>query len=115
MANHPAARRWASRSAASVAAVMALAMGQATPAAAAGVDYVALGDSYAAGTGAGKYLDSGCGNTRAGYPSLLDAQRGVTLTARATCSGATTSDVVATQVASLSAKTSVVTLTVGGN
>ncbi|MHA7154057.1 SGNH/GDSL hydrolase family protein [Arthrobacter sp. TMN-50] len=51
------------------------------------VDYVALGDSYAAGFGAGSYLNA-CGQSALGLPGLLDDRRGIDLTFNATCSGA---------------------------
>ncbi|MHA7272760.1 SGNH/GDSL hydrolase family protein [Arthrobacter sp. TMT4-20] len=53
-------------------------------------DYVALGDSYAAGFGAGFYdLDQpACGRSPLGLPGLLDEQRKIELTYNATCSGA---------------------------
>src|ERR1700712_1174706 len=79
---------------------LALLLGAAVPASAgSGSDersvnyrYVALGDSYAAGRGAGSYLDD-CLHTRASYPRLLDKFRGITLTRDASCNGATTVDV----------------------
>ncbi|MBG6179460.1 SGNH/GDSL hydrolase family protein [Arthrobacter sp. CAN_A1] len=51
------------------------------------VDYVALGDSYAAGFGAGSYVNA-CGQSPLGLPGLLDDRRGIDLTVNATCSGA---------------------------
>jgi lysophospholipase L1-like esterase len=101
---------------------LALLLGAAVPAFAgsaseersAGYRYVALGDSYAAGRGAGSYLD-GCLHTRASYPRLLDRLKGITLTRDASCNGATTADVMNLQISALTARTSLVTLTVGGN
>ena len=78
------------------------------------LSYVALGDSYAAGQGAGRYLNS-CLQSRRGYPAKLDRTPRVNLRANATCTGASTAEVVATQLASLSRGTRLVTLTVGGN
>ncbi|MBF4994043.1 SGNH/GDSL hydrolase family protein [Arthrobacter gandavensis] len=94
------------------------------------VDYVALGDSYAAGYGGGAVLDS-CGRTAEGYPALLDALRKVELDADVTCAGATASSTpppapsgpvdLPEQIASLQAagsidrNTDLVTLTIGGN
>ena len=52
------------------------------------IDYVAFGDSDAAGVGGGPSLDS-CGRTAEGYPSLLDALPGVELDGNFACSGAT--------------------------
>lgn len=51
------------------------------------VDYVALGDSYAAGFGAGAYVNT-CGQSPLGLPGLLDDRRGIKLVFNATCSGA---------------------------
>lgn len=90
-------------------------------------DYVALGDSYAAGFGAGRYLNS-CGQSPLGVPSLLNDRRGIDLTFDATCSGAKAAadptDTVPDlpeQLAQLldtgriGAKTKLVTLSAGGN
>jgi lysophospholipase L1-like esterase len=81
----------------------------ALPAAAApsAVQYVALGDSYAAGTAAG------CGNLTSGYPALLPLESRIDLQANDACSGATTSDVVEDQLSELDSDTRLVTLTVG--
>jgi lysophospholipase L1-like esterase len=78
------------------------------------VQYVALGDSYAAGQGASSYLNS-CLQSPKGYPELLDSEKRIHLRANATCSGATTSDVADTQLSPLNRGTRLVTLTVGGN
>jgi lysophospholipase L1-like esterase len=78
------------------------------------VQYVALGDSYAAGRGGGEYLND-CKQTAAGYPVLLDSRKHIYLRANASCSGATTSDVIDTQVSALNERTRLVTLTVGAN
>jgi lysophospholipase L1-like esterase len=78
------------------------------------IDYVALGDSYAAGVGAGSYTDLTCFQSPLGYPELLDERKQIHLTANATCSGATVRDVALT-VGSAGADTDLVTLTVGGN
>jgi lysophospholipase L1-like esterase len=77
-------------------------------------EYVALGDSFAAGQGAGPYLNACLQSTR-GYPALLGAVEGVNLLRNATCSGATTADVNTTQISALDGGTTLVTLTVGGN
>lgn len=52
------------------------------------LDYVALGDSYAAGYGGGALLDA-CGRTAEGYPALLDALDRVALASNQSCAGAT--------------------------
>jgi lysophospholipase L1-like esterase len=83
------------------------------PAAAAprAVQYVALGDSYAAGTAAGRFPD--CQHGDGGYPALLDSEQSIHLRANAACSGATTSSVADMQLSALKPGTKLVTLTVG--
>ena len=77
------------------------------------VQYVALGDSYAAGQGGGDYLN-GCLESRNGYPYLLSAEKRIHLRADVACTGADTSEVVSTQLSALNRGTRLVTLTVGG-
>ncbi len=86
------------------------------PAQAAPPTYVALGDSYASGTGTRSYLADGtsCQRSPYAYPSLIAAARGYALDFRA-CSGARIADVSNTQLPALSAATSYVTVSVGGN
>ena len=78
--------------------------------------YVALGDSYAAGNGAGSYLidGTGCYRSLLGYPGRVAASGNLALNLQA-CSGATTTDVLNLQLGTLSATTAYVTITVGGN
>jgi lysophospholipase L1-like esterase len=76
--------------------------------------YVALGDSYAAGQGADPYLNA-CLQSTNGYPAVLDSVKGTNLLRNASCRGATTEAVVATQLSALNRGTTLVTLTVGGN
>lgn len=78
--------------------------------------YVALGDSYAAGDGAGSYLSDGtdCYRSLLGYPGLVAASGNLALDLQA-CSGAVASDVLNLQLATLSTSTGYVTVTVGGN
>ena len=94
----------------------ALVGGLATPATAAAPSYVALGDSYSSGTGTRDYLADGtdCQRSARAYPSLVAASSGYALDFRA-CSGATIPDVVGTQLGALTAGTSYVTISVGGN
>ncbi|WP_427129420.1 SGNH/GDSL hydrolase family protein [Pseudarthrobacter sp. S9] len=98
-------------------AAMALALGfTAVPAGAASpIAYVALGDSYAAGQGAGPYLDPVCLRSASSYPADADVKKSVRLVTNAGCSGATTLDVAATQLKKLEKSTDVVTITAGGN
>ncbi|WP_228034174.1 SGNH/GDSL hydrolase family protein [Streptomyces spongiae] len=89
-----------------------------TPAqAATGAEYVALGDSYASGVGAGPYdASSGdCKRSPSSYPRLWAAAHPNYTLKDATCSGATIADVRNDQLSALSSDTSFVTLTVGGN
>ncbi|MFB9309152.1 lysophospholipase L1-like esterase [Agromyces hippuratus] len=77
--------------------------------------YAALGDSYAAGLGAGSYLETNCYTSSKGYPALLDADANLALAARPACRGATTADVISKQVPALPTNAVRVSLTVGGN
>ncbi|HEY6761576.1 MAG TPA: SGNH/GDSL hydrolase family protein [Baekduia sp.] len=77
--------------------------------------YVALGDSYSAGNGANSTnLDSTCNRNTYAYPYLLAQQKSLALTFVA-CAGAVTSDVINSQVTSITSDTRLVTLTIGGN
>ncbi|MEV3936040.1 SGNH/GDSL hydrolase family protein [Glycomyces sp. NPDC049804] len=78
------------------------------------VDYVALGDSYSSGSGAGPYTDAACQRSTKAHPSLLAGELGAELTFVA-CGGATTDDVLAGQVQALDAGTDLVTIGIGGN
>ena len=85
------------------------------PAHAAGtINYVALGDSYSSGDGAGSYSDGSCLESAKAYPVLWHNSHGGTF-ANETCSGATTSDVISGQLGPLSSSTTLVTITIGGN
>ncbi|MBC7633271.1 SGNH/GDSL hydrolase family protein [Aeromicrobium sp.] len=83
---------------------------------AAGGSYVALGDSYASGTGTGSYIADGssCQRSVYAYPTLIAAAKGYALNFRA-CSGAKISDVSSGQLSALSTSTTRVTISVGGN
>lgn len=103
--------------AATIAALLALPLGAAPALAdqsAPVARYVALGDSYAAGQGAGGYVDA-CLVTPLGYPGLLDAQPRISLLREPACSGATIGDVAATQLDQLNRGTTLVTITAGAN
>ncbi|MER6089971.1 SGNH/GDSL hydrolase family protein [Streptomyces bluensis] len=80
-------------------------------------EYVALGDSYASGVGAAPYdASSGdCLRSPTSYPRLYAAAHPKYALKDVTCSGATIADVRNDQLSALSEKTSLVTLTVGGN
>jgi lysophospholipase L1-like esterase len=108
-------RRFLARLVTTLAALAGILTIGALPAAAGTVgigQYVALGDSYAAGQGASPYLND-CLQSTNGYPALLDAEKQIQLRANAACTGATTSDVANKQLSALKQSTRLVTLTVG--
>lgn len=96
------------------AAAAAAAFATAAPASAATISYVALGDSYSSGDGAGSYSDGACLESANAYPVLWHNSHGGTFTNK-TCAGATTADVLASQLGGLSASTTLVSITIGGN
>ena len=79
------------------------------------INYVALGDSYAAGVGTLDYDPSSgdCERSPEGYPALV-ANHASTFVSDA-CSGATTADVQSAQMNDLGIDTDLITITVGGN
>ncbi|MEO8907465.1 MAG: SGNH/GDSL hydrolase family protein [Microbacteriaceae bacterium] len=77
-------------------------------------DYIALGDSYAAGMGGGSETGR-CRRSPNSYPRLIGASSSVQLERTVACSGATTADVQRDQLAALGSRVGLVTLTVGGN
>lgn len=87
-----------------------------TPAqAAATVNYVALGDSYSSGTGAGSYDSSGCTRSSKAYAPLWAAAHSPASFRFVACSGAVTADVRNNQLSALDSDTTLVTITIGGN
>src|SRR6476659_2208752 len=86
-------------------------------------DLVALGDSFAAGSGNTPYIDEACGRSAsAAYPEVLARYRLVDLEAFVACGGATTAQVWGPgphgeppQIDSISADTDVVTVQALGN
>jgi len=89
----------------------------AAPASAAAVSYVALGDSYSSGVGAGSYYSSGgsCDRSANAYSALWDQASSPASYTSVACSGATTSTVISSQIPALSSATTLVSITVGGN
>lgn len=87
------------------------------PAHAAGRDYVALGDSYSSGNGAGSYISSSgaCHRSNNAYPAEWAAQHAPSSFRFVACSGAVTTDVTNYQIGALSSATDLVSVTVGGN
>jgi lysophospholipase L1-like esterase len=81
------------------------------------VSYVALGDSYSSGLGAGSYISSSgsCDRSTNAYPEQWAAANSPGSFVSVACAGATTSDVISSQVSALSAATTLVSVTIGGN
>lgn len=79
--------------------------------------YVALGDSYASGVGAGSYISSSgdCDRSTKAYPYLWAAAHSPSSFSFMACLGATTTDVINDQLGTLSSSTSLVSINVGGN
>ena len=101
-----------------VSAGLVTAMAAAPGADAAGVvNYVALGDSYSSGAGAGNYIPSSgsCERSVKAYPEQWAAANSPATFVSVACSGASTADVLSSQVWALSASTTLVSITIGGN
>lgn len=98
-------------------AALVAAVGLPAVAQAAAVHYVALGDSYSSGVGSDDYsLSAGiCLRTPHAFPALWAASHAPASFDFAACAGATTADVLNNQLGALSAQTTLVSLTVGGN
>lgn len=114
----PAAVRAALAAGGSCALAIPLAAAAAAPAGAAtAVSYVALGDSYSSGLGAGSYISSSgsCDRSTAAYPALWASANHPASYVSVACAGATTSSVISTQLSALSSQTTLVSITVGGN
>jgi lysophospholipase L1-like esterase len=77
--------------------------------------YVALGDSFAAGQGAGPYKNDTCYRSENTYSELAADTKAIKLIKNAACSGDTTQDVVDSQLRQLNTTTELVTITAGGN
>jgi lysophospholipase L1-like esterase len=94
-----------------------LSLGAAPAQAAPTVNYVALGDSYSSGVGAGAYTsESGpCYRSSNAYPALWAAANSPASFVSAACNEATTTDVLNTQLGALSPSTTLVSITIGGN
>jgi hypothetical protein len=101
---------------AAAAALAALAV--AAPAAARpAVRYVALGDSYAAGSGAGDYYGSSgsCYRSANAASALWAAANDPASYVSEACYGATTASVISGQLSALSSATTLVSVTIGGD
>ncbi|NDK26391.1 SGNH/GDSL hydrolase family protein [Streptomyces sp. TR1341] len=118
----PALRR-AAAAASALAGTLALGLTAAPAHAATPLNYVALGDSYSAGSGVTPIDTSNllCLRSTVNYPHVLAKATGASLT-DVTCGGAETKDFtqsqysgVAPQLDAVNANTDLVTLTIGGN
>jgi lysophospholipase L1-like esterase len=97
------------------AGVAAVVIGTGTLAnAASPVHYVALGDSYSSGVGAGSTSGS-CVQSPNAYAKRWVAANAPASFTFAACSGARTSDVIKSQLSALNASTTLVSITIGGN
>ena len=81
------------------------------------VRYVALGDSYSSGVGAGDYYRSGgsCERSPGAYPALWAAASHPASYISEACSGATIGSVLRSQLSALNKTTTLVSITIGGN
>ncbi|MFG3254996.1 SGNH/GDSL hydrolase family protein [Streptomyces sp. NPDC048172] len=109
-------RRWASTATAAV-AFLGLSLIGAAPANAeeAAPSYVALGDSYSSGVGAGDYESGDCKRSANAYPKLWSAANSPASFDFTACSGARTSDVLSNQLGPLNDGTGLVSISIGGN
>jgi hypothetical protein len=84
---------------------------------AAGPGYVALGDSYSSGVGAGSYdsASGDCQRSTKAYPALWAAAHSPAAFSFTACSGAKTTDVVHNQLGPVDSSTGLISVTVGGN
>jgi len=82
-----------------------------------GAHYVALGDSYSSGVGAGSYISASgnCLRSTSAYSQLWANSHSPASYVSVACSGATTQDVLNNQISALSTATTLVSITIGGN
>ena len=100
---------------AALVAMPVLATGSAVADERAAESYVALGDSYSSGVGAGDYQDDDCKRSNNAFPVLWSDANSPDSFDFTACSGAKTGDVVNNQLGPLSSSTSLVSVSVGGN
>jgi lysophospholipase L1-like esterase len=100
-----------------LAATLTVILGTAAPASAAGAGYVALGDSYSSGVGAGSYTASSgsCDRSTNAFSQLWANTHAPASYRSVACSGAKTTDVSANQLSALSSSTTLISITIGGN
>lgn len=101
----------------STVSAVALSLAASPASAQSAVNYVSLGDSYAAGVGAGHTISSSgsCERNSDAYSALWAAANEPASFAFKSCSGATVSAVLRKQLSALSGSTTLVSLTVGGD
>ena len=102
---------------ATVGTAAALAIAGSGAAHASSFNYVALGDSYSSGVGAGNYTSSSgsCDRSTNAYSQLWTNANAPASYTSVACSGATTADVLSGQIASVTSSTTLVSITIGGN
>jgi lysophospholipase L1-like esterase len=111
-------RKYLLSGATGLAATVLVLFGMASPASAASsVHYVALGDSYSSGVGAGSYIGSSgsCDRSPNAYSALWTSAHAPAAYTSVACSGATTGTVNSSQLSALSSATTLVSITIGGN
>lgn len=98
-------------------AVAAVGLAVASPASAAGAHYVALGDSYSSGDGAGSYDSSSgsCLRSTNAYAPKWAATHAPASFKFVACASATTATVISGQLSSVTADTTLISVTAGGN
>ncbi|MEV6343834.1 SGNH/GDSL hydrolase family protein [Actinoplanes sp. NPDC051851] len=94
--------------------VLSLSVAAATPANAASIDYVALGDSYSSGVGAPGQSGT-CLRSSYSYAAQWAAANDPSSFQFLACSGAVTDDIVSTQAPAISSGADLVSITIGGN
>ncbi|WP_229069746.1 SGNH/GDSL hydrolase family protein [Actinoplanes sp. DH11] len=99
---------------ASLVTTSALSLTLAAPAQAASTDYVALGDSYSSGVGAPGQSGT-CLRSNYSYAAQWAKQNSPTSFQFLACGGATTDDVLNTQVPAMKSGADLVSITIGGN
>lgn len=110
-------RRFAALTSSLLLAAGAALFGAGEAAASADFGYVALGDSYSSGVGAGNYdsASGSCKRTTRAYPALWAAAHSPQTFSFTACSGARTGDVLSGQLGPLNSGTDLVSITIGGN
>ncbi|HUZ22994.1 MAG TPA: SGNH/GDSL hydrolase family protein [Streptosporangiaceae bacterium] len=113
-ARHP---RLIAAAAAFAAAALCLVAAAPPASAQSSVRYVALGDSYSSGLGAGSYTSSSgsCDRSTKAYSQLWANANAPASYVSVACAGATTGSVISTQLSALSSATTLVSITIGGN